>query len=51
MPSILKNDGYVLLLRKYTMNQEQVIHPILVYKTSKTWDCEFYYNKEIQKKK
>ena len=32
-------------LRKYNMNYEQVIHPIPVYKTSKTWDYEFYYNK------
>ena len=28
---------------------KQVIQPIPIYKTSRTWDYKFYYNKEIQK--
>ena len=36
--------------KKVHYGAKQVIHPIPIYKTSKTWDYEFYYSKEIHKR-
>ena len=49
MPRILKNMIDLYYFKKVHYRVKQVIQPIPIYKTSKTWDYKFYYCKEIQK--
>ena len=49
MLRILKKMIEMYYFKKVHYRAKQVIQPIPIYKTPKTWDYEFYQSKEIHK--